>query len=609
MAEVARFTQQTHENTHIVLNQKKSFEESKSNVLQMMNNFITENDAIKFLNWIKDEALEELQRFLLRADLNYQDQIMIDQSVDKMIKSDMIKIEGTNNKSEITIEESMESSSMEEPDYKYVGPDPLKVEETTNFISESMKTTEIDSIQKLNFSALLDNKPALKMEETNLQNHFPIIDLSIDSDRDDEYSQSLDSSQFEEQEDFKDTKMFVLKKEIVEDDSYEVSVLEQNTQLILPERTKEITDKKEKECNSCGKYFSKPSDLKRHINAVHNGHKEHKCDPCGKLFSQAAHLKTHIHTIHEGRKDYTCDSCGKSFSKTGNLNRHINASHHQLSKFFTLKDNKSDPSDKLFSQEGQLQKNIDRVHEGHKEYACVTCGKSFSKPSDLERHINAVHYGYKDYKCDPCGKSFSQAAHLKTHIHNVHEGHKDYKCDSCGKSFSQSGELKTHIRSVHEGRKDYICDPCNKAFSQAGHLTKHIRTVHEGHKDYVCNSCGKSFTESGTLKRHLQTIHNGYKVYKCTICGKSFSQSGNLKQHIHTVHEDHKLCDSCGKSFSKPADLKMHIHDIHTILEGHKDYWCDPCGKSFSESELKKHIQIVHESRKVEKIVTETLFS
>ena len=89
MAEVARFTQQTHENTHIVLNQKKSFEESKSNVLQMMNNFITENDAIKFLNWIKDEALEELQRFLLRADLNYQDQIMIDQSVDKMIKSDM----------------------------------------------------------------------------------------------------------------------------------------------------------------------------------------------------------------------------------------------------------------------------------------------------------------------------------------------------------------------------------------------------------------------------------------------------------------------------------------------------------------------------------------
>ena len=198
MTEIVIITQQTDENNHIGMNEKKSFEESKSNVLQMMNNFKTEDDAIKFLNWIKDDALEELQRTLLRANLNYQDQNIIDQSVDN--KSDM-KMEEANSKNDISLEESMEESPLfEEQNYKDARADPLKVEET-NSIGESL-TTEID-VPKLNCQEqfqLVDNKPDLKMEdeETILQNHFS-IDVSIDSDKD-EYSQSLDSSQFEEQE-------------------------------------------------------------------------------------------------------------------------------------------------------------------------------------------------------------------------------------------------------------------------------------------------------------------------------------------------------------------------------------------------------------------------
>ena len=135
MTEVVIFTQQTDENNHIGMNEKKSFEESKSNVLQMMNNFKTEDDAIKFLNWIKDDALEELQRTLLRANLNYQDQNIIDQSVDN--KSDL-KMEEANSKNDISLEESMEESPLfEEQNYKDARADPLKVEET-NSIGESL---------------------------------------------------------------------------------------------------------------------------------------------------------------------------------------------------------------------------------------------------------------------------------------------------------------------------------------------------------------------------------------------------------------------------------------------------------------------------------------
>ena len=35
-------------------------------------------------------------------------------------------------------------------------------------------------------------------------------------------------------------------------------------------------------------------------------------------------------------------------------------------------------------------------------------------------------------------------------------------------------------------------------------------------------------------------VHEGEKVHKC-VCGKSFAQSKNLKRHIWIVHEKRKI--------------------------------------------------------------------
>jgi len=42
---------------------------------------------------------------------------------------------------------------------------------------------------------------------------------------------------------------------------------------------------------------------------------------------------------------------------------------------------------------------------------------------------------------------------MGTHIYTVHEGHKDYKCISCEKSFSHAQDLKKHINRLHEWHK------------------------------------------------------------------------------------------------------------------------------------------------------------
>ena len=89
---------------------------------------------------------------------------------------------------------------------------------------------------------------------------------------------------------------------------------------------------KQNKCEICGKSFSRTEHLKKHIHAVHEGHKDYKCESCGKSFSDAQYLKKHMHTIHEGHKNYKCESCGKSFSEEGTLKRHIRTIHegHRL---------------------------------------------------------------------------------------------------------------------------------------------------------------------------------------------------------------------------------------------------------------------------------------
>ncbi|XP_073537996.1 gastrula zinc finger protein XlCGF66.1-like [Phyllobates terribilis] len=225
-------------------------------------------------------------------------------------------------------------------------------------------------------------------------------------------------------------------------------------------------------CSTCGRYFSKKSDLVRH-DRNHTGEKPYSCSECGKCFTQKYNLNKHQKT-HTGEKPHLCSECGKCFKQKYSLVIH------------------------------------QRTHAGEKPYSCSECGKYFVMKSFLEIH-QRTHTGEKPFSCSECGKCYGQKSNLVTH-QKTHSGEKPYVCSECGKCFVMKSFLDIHQRT-HTGKKPFSCSECGKCYGQKAHLVRHQRT-HTGEKPYSCSECGKCFV----LKSHLvihQRTHTWGKPYSC----------------------------------------------------------------------------------------------
>lgn len=79
-------------------------------------------------------------------------------------------------------------------------------------------------------------------------------------------------------------------------------------------------------CPTCSKGFCSNSDLRTHINVVHQDLRKHVCDMCDKAFKVASHLTYHKRK-HTGETPFQCPYCSKGFRGPGNISEHVKKVH------------------------------------------------------------------------------------------------------------------------------------------------------------------------------------------------------------------------------------------------------------------------------------------
>ena len=67
---------------------------------------------------------------------------------------------------------------------------------------------------------------------------------------------------------------------------------------------KEMVISKSKQCSDCGSTFSTQSNLRLHVDAVHEKKRPYLCSECGDSFSTQNNLKRHISTVHKGQTTF-----------------------------------------------------------------------------------------------------------------------------------------------------------------------------------------------------------------------------------------------------------------------------------------------------------------
>ncbi|CAG4981580.1 unnamed protein product [Colias eurytheme] len=187
-------------------------------------------------------------------------------------------------------------------------------------------------------------------------------------------------------------------------------------------------------CHICFKAFQTFILLNRHMN-VHFSNAV--CETCGAGFMTYQRLIQHQEIHSPG--GYPCPKCSKTYTTHSNLKYHIEKMHEGSVKSKILR---CPHCQERFSEHFRKLKHLKEVHGITFTFECEVCHSKFSSRRALTTHTNKQHTDKT--QCHICTKSFSCVTTLKRHM-DSHTGDRNFVCGICQKAYRQEKSLRRHM--------------------------------------------------------------------------------------------------------------------------------------------------------------------
>lgn len=268
----------------------------------------------------------------------------------------------------------------------------------------------------------------------------------------------------------------------------------------------------------------KPVPMEQKVKAFPQEHRSCACLQCGKFFSIPRYVQKHMRTVH---------------------GLHISI------QTIVEKQTKSENDNGDVAIE-TLQSVAAEPRETPKNYECFDCHKKFATINSVRKHIH-LHSGIR-YSCPECGKLFAQRTYVMDHLSVVHGIKRDqsirskiseivdhydfhskarditsFECYLCKSTFRNRVRLRYHMKNHLMG--PFLCIFCGSIFKSHDTLRHHMERHRADDARVKCFQCDKQFQTRRYMLRHFRKSHfnvkrsepNERKLVDCTQCDKQFN--------------------------------------------------------------------------------------
>ena len=81
-------------------------------------------------------------------------------------------------------------------------------------------------------------------------------------------------------------------------------------------------------------------------------------------------------------------------------------------------------------------------------YECTICKQQCNSTKEIKRHC-IIHTNFQPYKCRYCDRGFSQKGNHDKHVQRIHITERKYKCKYCCEMFIGQYDKSNHMNKEH----------------------------------------------------------------------------------------------------------------------------------------------------------------